>query len=250
MLHHVKNITRLFNLSLVQLVSMNMVYFRRSFLIAVIFLFIRRTEQVKDLPPSQQCEGVVDQLIDAENLRIAYKASILSALAYLEYEKNPRDHPWEVSFESTIPTLLNTVKFTLARKLCVTRSFFRRLTGHVTRFFSKLPLIGIYFKDRLAPNGSASNYLTSDECRSVGRHRDSIVLRWFFADWREGLWHDTEVLLGESETTAFIIFRGSDSAADLVTNSQTLEPATHSNYFGSQNGMYVCMYVCYTILFY
>ena len=215
-----------------------MINVRRLLLGAIVLLFIRRTDQAQDLSPSQQCEGVIDQRIDAENLRIAYKASILSALAYLQYERDPRDHPWEVSFESTIPTLLNTIKFSLARKWCVTRNFFGRLSRYVTKFFSNLPLVGYHFKDRAASDKTTSNNLTEDQCRSVGRHRDSIVLRWFFADWREGLWHDTEVLLGESETTAFIVFRGSDSAADLITNSQTLEPATHSNYFGSQNGKF------------
>lgn len=213
----------------------------RVLLTVIVFLFIWKTDQVQDLSPSQQCEGVVDQLIDAENLRIVYKASILSALAYLEYEKNSRNHPWEVAFESTIPTLLNTVKFSLARRFCVTRSFFRRLKRYIYGVLSRVPLIGVYFNDRTSSDKKASNHLIDDECRSVGRHRDSIVLRWFFADWREGLWHDTEVLLGESETTAFVVFRGSDSAADLITNSQTLEPAIHSNYFGSQEGTYVIL---------
>ena len=65
---------------------------------------------------------------------------------------------------------------------------------------------------------------------------ESFRLRWFFADWREGLWHDTEVLLGESDNVAVIVFRGSDTAADLFTNSQTMEPASHSFYFGPQEG--------------
>jgi hypothetical protein len=41
-------------------------------------------------------------------------------------------------------------------------------------------------------------------------------------------------MLAESDSTAAIVFRGSDSPSDVFTNSQTLEPATHSHYFGCQ----------------
>ena len=63
-------------------------------------------------------------------------------------------------------------------------------------------------------------------CPLREKNMENFQFRWFMGDWKEGIWHDTEVLLAESNTVATVVFRGSDTTADLFTNSQTMEPGT------------------------
>ena len=178
---------------------------------------------------NRQCKELTDQLIGEEALRMSYKGSILSAMAYLEYEKDASRHPWQVNFETARPrTVISSIKFSLSRHVCLVKGIIIRGTSallHLFQRFSKMR------KSSLERTGG------HDTCPTIDTEQDPIEFRWFFADWREGIWHDTEVLLGESKTTAVIVFRGSDSAADLFTNSQTMEPAAHSYYFGAQEGL-------------
>jgi hypothetical protein len=78
--------------------------------------------------------------------------------------------------------------------------------------------------------------MTSHPSHSKKDHDDespTYHVKWFFGNWKEGaIWHETDVLLVESKTTAMIVFRGSNGPADLITNSQTLEDAQHSDLFG------------------
>lgn len=69
--------------------------------------------------------------------------------------------------------------------------------------------------------------------KKYGVRQVTVSPVWFFSDWKDGLWHDTEVLIATSPTTAFVIFRGSDSPADAATSSQTYVPARRVNYFPS-----------------
>ena len=87
-------------------------------------------------------------------------------------------------------------------------------------------------EDQYGTNKSNSFKNDMPYCPNRGMYFDSFEFRWFFNNWKESnFWHDTEVLLAESTHQAIIVFRGSDSAADFVTNSQTMEPAVHSKYF-------------------
>lgn len=189
--------------------------------------------QQQDSPTTHICQKVVDQSVEEEDLKMAYKASILSAIAYLEFEKDPDRHPWLVEFESRgHSTAFFNVKRSIARRFCLSKHYFREALATLKKLFRSIPLIGrVLRKESSSPTSNPSSH-----CSIIHTEKESIVFRWFFADWREGLWHDTEVLLGESSTTAVIIFRGSDSAADLFTNSQTMEPAAHSFYFGAMEG--------------
>eukprot|EP01041_Mallomonas_annulata_P001364 gene1364-2636_t len=63
---------------------------------------------------------------------------------------------------------------------------------------------------------------------------EKFILRWFFNDWKENnQWHDTEVLIAESKHTVGIFFRGSDSTADLITNTQTMNSIKKYKYFSN-----------------
>lgn len=207
----------------------------------VIFLqFIEVSLQQQDSPSSHVCQKVMDQPVDEDSLKMAYKASILSAVAYLEYEKDPDRHPWLVEFESRgASTALFDIRHSIARRFCMSKFYFREALTSVKKLFSSIPLIRRVFRK----DGSSPLPHLSTQCPMSHTEKESIVFRWFFADWREGMWHDTEVLLGESSTTAVIIFRGSDSAADLFTNSQTMEPAAHSFYFGAMEGELQCLII-------
>ena len=178
---------------------------------------------------NRQCKDLTDQLIGEETLKMAYKGSILSAMAYLEYDKDATRHPWQINFETARPrTVTSSVKFSFSRHVCLVKSVMIRSASAVQNLFMRISNMRKSSIDR-----TGGHYT----CPTVDTEQDPIEFRWFFADWREGIWHDTEVLLGESETTAVIVFRGSDSAADLFTNSQTMEPAAHSYYFGAQEGL-------------
>lgn len=169
---------------------------------------------------------------------MAYKASILSAISYLEYEKDPSRHPWQVEFESTGPsTTLTAIRFAVLRNFCLTKSILRRVATSIQNSILSNWVAKKFLKKETAEDIKTAVHQGQESCPDFDGVVDSIEFRWFFADWREGIWHDTEVLLGESETTAVIVFRGSDSAADLFTNSQTMEPAVHSYYFGAQEGI-------------
>jgi hypothetical protein len=178
---------------------------------------------------NRQCKELMDQHIGEEALKMSFKGSILSAMAYLEYEKDAARHPWQVNFETARPrTVISSIKFSFSRHVCLVKAIITRGTSAFLNFFEGIA------KMRKSSLEKARGH---DSCPTVDTEQDPIEFRWFFADWREGIWHDTEVLLGESKTTAVIVFRGSDSAADLFTNSQTMEPAVHSFYFGAQEGL-------------
>lgn len=178
---------------------------------------------------NRQCKELTDQIIGEEALKMSYKGSILSAMAYLEYEKDATRHPWQVNFETARPrTIISSIRFSFSRHLCLVKSILVRGTSALRNLLEGIPKMRKF---------SLKGAERHDSCPTVDTEQDAIEFRWFFADWREGIWHDTEVLLGESKTTAVIVFRGSDSAADLFTNSQTMEPAAHSYYFGAQEGL-------------
>jgi hypothetical protein len=65
----------------------------------------------------------------------------------------------------------------------------------------------------------------------AGCKQERIKLRWFLSNWHEDGWHDTELILAESDDRVYISFRGTENAVDLITNSQAYEPAKHSNFF-------------------
>ena len=214
----------------------------------VVFLqYIEVSLQQQDSPSSHVCQKVKDQAVEEDDLKMAYKASILSAIAYLEFEKDPDRHPWLVEFESRgHSTALFNIKHSLARRFCLSKYYFREALTSMKKLFRSIPLIGRFLrKESSSPVSHIGNH-----CSTSHAEKESIVFRWFFADWREGMWHDTEVLLGESSTSAVIIFRGSDSAADLFTNSQTMEPAAHSFYFGAMEGklLYLIITTAYHII--
>lgn len=62
-------------------------------------------------------------------------------------------------------------------------------------------------------------------CAVRGASASTFRVKWFFNNFREDMWHDTELLIGESHDTLVIAFRGSDSRADVATNVQTMEPS-------------------------
>ena len=164
-------------------------------------------------------------------------------MSYLQYEKDATGHPWKIDFQTDSPkTTTGSIKMVLLRKTREVRLFVTNFVGFLKNTLYSVPFLRYLLRRIGIINGSTSfdskskSGSTPADFISDERIVESFRLRWFFADWREGLWHDTEVLLGESENIAFIIFRGSDTAADLLTNSQTMEPASHSFYFGPQEG--------------
>ena len=201
----------------------------------VTFLLVQTSLQQHVTAVNRQCIEIYDQEIDEISLRSLFQSSVLSAMSYLQYEKDATAHPWKIDFQSTChETTTGFVKMVLLRKTHELRLFVSNFVGFFKNALYSIPFLR-YLMSKIGivkiKGGSTPADFAADE-----RIVESFRLRWFFADWREGLWHDTEVLLGESDNVAVIVFRGSDTAADLFTNSQTMEPASHSFYFGPQEG--------------
>ena len=209
----------------------------------VTFLLVQTSLQQHVTAVNRQCVEIYDQEIDEISLRSLFQSSVLSAMSYLQYEKDATAHPWKIDFQSTCPqTTTGFVKMVLLRKTHELRLFVSNFVGFFKNALYSIPFlryllskIGI-FKIKASSGSKSKGGSTPANSAVDERIVESFRLRWFFADWREGLWHDTEVLLGESDNVAVIVFRGSDTAADLFTNSQTMEPASHSFYFGPQEG--------------
>jgi hypothetical protein len=80
------------------------------------------------------------------------------------------------------------------------------------------------------PNPWASSF----QRRRGALDEKTVHIRWFFSDWSHaGRWHDTEVLVAESDEHFFIIFRGTDSVADVMTNAQTYITASRADFVGN-----------------
>ena len=86
-------------------------------------------------------------------------------------------------------------------------------------------------KDRAKSSQSTLGLILKEHNPASGCSKESFKLRWFLSNWHENGWHDTEVLLAETRETAVIAFRGTESRADMITNSQAYESVRHSRYF-------------------
>ena len=121
--------------------------------------------------------------------------------------------------------------------------------NHTTNDKPKQALGGNTFGSQPAPQDQHHNLVPPREARRQLAHHQSrclppgvgeqrFTIRWFLADFREGKWHDTEVLLAESANSDILLisFRGSDTAADLITNSQRMESTRYSDRFQQFGG--------------
>ena len=217
--------------------------FSRLLTLTITILLVQISIEQHISAANRQCVEIYDQEIDEISLQSLFQSSVLSAMSYLQYEKDATGHPWKIDFQTTSPkTTSGSIKIVLLRKVREFRLFVTNFVGFLKNTLYSIPFLRYLLRIIGVIKGNASFDSKSKSGRtranffSDERIVESFRLRWFFADWREGLWHDTEVLLGESDNIAFIIFRGSDTAADLLTNSQTMEPASHSFYFGPQEG--------------
>ena len=179
---------------------------------------------------SHNCSLLHEQTISEKTLQLAWKAGILSSLSYLQYEQDQLVPllPHTVSFETTgFKSLLQQL---FHRKLCQTKNAVKRLYHFLVGSLSFPVRILQSLVHLIRPPTDRKNrhhhhaispYVV---CPRREKNMEKFEFRWFFGDWKEGMWHDTEVLLAESNTIAAVVFRGSDTTADLFTNSQTMEP--------------------------
>ena len=178
------------------------------------------------------CSLLHEQKISEKTLNLAWKAGILSSLSYLQYEQEQLVPllPRIVSFETT--GFKSLLKQLFHRKICQTHNVLRRcyrfLIGSVTFPFLMLQSFVRFIRpppaDRKNQHHQHRAVSPYDVCPLREKKMENFQFRWFLGDWKEGIWHDTEVLLAESNTVAVVVFRGSDTTADLFTNSQTMEP--------------------------
>jgi len=97
---------------------------------------------------------------------------------------------------------------------------------------------------KLSKSFQATNATITQQCKQkllqnheLGRRYD---VQWALSNWyeQEGTlrWHDTDLIIATSGTSEIVLaFAGTASAADAVTNLQTLEPASHSGLFNQNS---------------
>jgi hypothetical protein len=192
-------------------------------------------------------------------LHTAYTAALLSGAAYLEWgamATDIADFPRSIPFEFG-PCRSKPVVKTIA-SLALLSEWRRSLLGTFQRMFylitpamvAQMPktfinitksaiifftkFLSMVLGSKASPRERRS--LTADEKRRrYGVVRNVITPVWFFSDWKDGYWHDTEVLIASSSTVMYVIFRGSDSPADAMTSSQTYIPARNVDRFRDLN---------------
>ena len=164
------------------------------------------------------------------SVKTAFQTGVLCSVSYIDFGKEEFNKFTGVSFRASFSQFKGalSVFHSMYRKLAdfvhgqiaIIRKYLCLLTRSLQ--FLKFLQLGIQAAECFEPRSEGS----------AVKSEDYYVFRWFLDNWNEGLWHDTEVLLAESTEYAAIIFRGSDSPADLVTNSQTMERVGHSKIFG------------------
>lgn len=187
--------------------------------------------------------------IGCAGMHLAYTAAMISASSYLDWDRDhlvlPAEFPF--AFGPCTKKQLRIDKFnasvapirTWAYIVHVLKDVFRRLLS-----VSGLPLLdknsSIMRKLLIPVFNIAHSLIIAFTKRLLWRNitapqqqyqrrsdfRYNIIKPlWFFSDWKDGLWHDTEVLIACNLNSAYIIFRGSDGPADALTSSQTYIPA-------------------------
>ncbi|KAL7547753.1 hypothetical protein ACHAWF_011028, partial [Thalassiosira exigua] len=125
-------------------------------------------------------------------------------------------------------------------------SFGRAWLGIRARFRVSLCRARHSARGRLAKSHTHNATETTEHCkRTVLRKHEAgkrYRVEWAFNNWHEESsakirWHDTDLIVATSGSSEVVLaFAGTASAADAVTNVQTLEPASHSGLFGEMAG--------------
>jgi hypothetical protein len=167
-----------------------------------------------------------------EGLTASYTAALLSSLSYLDYSVHAPELPLELqmAYDKCIhnPKLMVGKGNIGAEKIAVIPR------NRFIKWFRRPLEVGAQLKEYLKRISSALALpLSFAANRKKVAPVNSIHMLWFFSDWSDGMLHDTEVLVAEGTDQVYIIFRGSDSTADVITSSQTYVPARHFSYFAN-----------------
>lgn len=157
-------------------------------------------------------------------LFIAHNAVAMSLLSYLL---------WEDQFQQPIPRLPSIVSLGLAGG-----SIYRNLQWELHRIQCKIKyhtykhIDAALIKLKIKREGKIPSQVPFN-CPSRGSYAETFHIKWFFNNFHEGIWHDTEVMIAESKDTVVIAFRGSDSPVDVATNVQSMEAILFNGAFPS-----------------
>jgi hypothetical protein len=196
-----------------------------------------------------QCEIAHENpvLSDVE-INLAFQLSMLSALSYADWSLERLGMRNTVEFEmhkedkGHMGALLSLVKRTSCQISTSVGEIFKPNVNYWHAFKSKnlQPPTPFNSTNRGLPQAFYSSHppccapinASKASCPPASFSRQTFQHLWFFNGWSEkGVWHDTEVLVSTHAGALVIVFRGSESVADLVTSSQFLEPARYSRYF-------------------
>lgn len=190
------------------------------------------------------CEELVSNSskhLKSKDIHDAFTAALFSSIAYLRYEKIG-DEGEEDKNLAWFPSEITMAKYPdhWPEKAAVhARMMFDQLHAFGQQNIEKLHrrLSRLYRKNN--SNNEQSKNITSNasskhtkQKQSWHSDREKFHIRWFFGNFQDDDgWHDVEVLLAESASTIVIAFRGSDTLADLLTNSQPMNDIPSSSRF-------------------
>ena len=199
---------------------------------------------------SQKCSFQNKQAqsrLTKSELSLGYKASFFSMFAYISYDKG-YDEAASLNFifeepsspitsiEETYPVIFGLVGTTILKRIINLFDILETSLKNILKFRFNTSMQSYdvrSVKDDIVRDVFSFSRLKLCASRLV---KQKYQVTWFFNDFREGSWHDTELIILESPDTIVIAFRGSDSPSDLVTNSQRLETTKKSSIFGSIKG--------------
>lgn len=135
---------------------------------------------------SRQCQEIYDQKIDQKIMKMSYKAAVFSSMAYLEYEKKMEKYPWKIDFEttdkkSTQNNVRKNLKLALQCKMCQLKIITRK-----TGIFLMNVLLSPFVSGQSSHERGKKDVMKYKECSLEDDHPEKFILRWFFADWKEG----------------------------------------------------------------
>ena len=196
--------------------------------------------------------------------RKAYRMGILSSLAYNNFRDDKKDNEtnyWEFSLiddplpiqylldesdnrSSTTQTISSGMKKKRSLVHTILAGFIARLQVSTCQINHKVAQVLqlVSSSDHKVYKSPRISYKKQCKHKILKQHGKGkkYTIEWYFSDWHEKnsvkAWHDTDLIIATSGTAEIVLsFAGTASAADALTNVQTLEPVKHSRLFTDTN---------------
>jgi len=127
----------------------------------------------------------------------AFEMVLISSFSYIDWDSDKLN---EKKLKTIICKKDNPFRQYLIRKSTSVMQFFDKIQDKILlSIFSIVKKLYIVVRSlwlnyiRIKLPRSLKSRILAPECK-----KRNFVLKWFFSDWHEGIWHDTEVLIAEN----------------------------------------------------